>query len=69
MLCTVKTCPSETVHAIRGMVALVLGLFFHLKVDDTLLLHLCQRHYNEALLVSKVVIPPILERYELDRIE
>ena len=69
MLCSVTACPSEAVHAIRGQVALMLGLSFHLKIDEDLILHLCQRHYDEALLVSKVVIPPFLERHELDHIE
>jgi len=47
----------------------MLGLSFNLKVNEDLILLLCQRHYDEALLVSKVVIPPFLERYELDHIE
>jgi hypothetical protein len=51
------------------MVALVLGLVFHLQVDEDLAIRLCERHHDEALLASKVVLPSLLRRSELEHAE
>jgi hypothetical protein len=55
--------------SLKGIVALMLGLVFHIQVDEDLAIRLCQRHYDEALLVSKVVLPPLINRSELEHAE
>lgn len=69
MSCSVKTCPNPAERTIGGTVALMLGVAFYLNMDDALRLHLCRQHYNEALLVTNVVVPPLLDRRALDPIE
>ena len=69
MSCSVKACPNPAERPMEGTDALLLGVAFQLNIDDSLRLHLCRQHYKEALLVTNVVLPLLLDRRALDPIE